>query len=56
MIAKMAKVLNVGTVMMGVGILTDNIHAPNEHFGLERFKKGFLTVARIIEILGQKNK
>ncbi len=52
-IAKMAKVLNVGTVMMGVGILTDNIHAPNEHFSFSRFQKGFLCVAKALEILGR---
>jgi len=39
-------------VLMGFGLGTDNIHAPNEHFGLGRIRKGFVTVARTLEILG----
>ena len=39
--------------LMGYGLPTDQIHAPNEHFGLERFKQGFLTMAKIFEILGK---
>ena len=38
-------------VFMGYGLSSDNMHAPNEHFGLDRFEKGFLTVARIVELL-----
>ena len=37
-------------VMMGVGLSTDNMHAPNECFGLDRFKEGFLSVTQILEI------
>lgn len=50
---KMVEKLNCQPVMMGTALIGDNIHAPNEHFGLGRFKKGFLTVARTIMILGQ---
>jgi acetylornithine deacetylase/succinyl-diaminopimelate desuccinylase-like protein len=39
-------------VGMGFGLASDGIHAPNEHFGLDRFKKGIWTVARSIELLG----
>lgn len=35
--------------LMGVGLDTDNIHAPNEHFSIERFKKGFLSVIHILK-------
>jgi len=41
------------TVLMGWGLDDDNIHAPNEFFGLQRFKKGFLSIARLLEIIGQ---
>jgi acetylornithine deacetylase/succinyl-diaminopimelate desuccinylase-like protein len=41
-------------VGMGYGLYSDNVHAPNEHFGLDRFKKGILTVVRAIENLGGK--
>jgi acetylornithine deacetylase/succinyl-diaminopimelate desuccinylase-like protein len=40
-------------VGMGYGIPSDNMHAPNEHFGLDRFKKGILTVARAMHHLGK---
>lgn len=51
-VANISKELNVKPVMIGMGISTDNIHAPNEHFEIERFRKGFLCTARAIEILG----
>lgn len=34
-------------LVMGFGLGTDQIHAPNEHFGLDRLKQGFLTIGRI---------
>lgn len=34
-------------VMMGFGLDSDQIHAPNEHFGVDRFEQGFLTMGRI---------
>lgn len=36
-------------VMIGYGIDDDNVHAPNEHFGVDRFEQGFLTMLRIFE-------
>jgi len=38
--------------MIGVGLVDDAIHAPNEHFGLDRFEQGFLTICRIVTLLG----
>ena len=38
--------------LIGMGLATDNIHAPNEHFGLDRFELGFLTLTRLFTILG----
>lgn len=37
-------------VLVGVGLPSDRIHAPNEHFGLDRFEKGYLTICRAIEL------
>lgn len=34
--------------LMGLGLDSDNIHAPNEHFSLTRFFKGFLIISRIL--------
>lgn len=39
-------------IMVGLGLMTDCIHAPNEHFGVDRIEKGFLSTARTIELLG----
>ncbi len=39
------------TVLFGLGLATDHIHAPNEHFGLDRLKKGMLLMARGLQLL-----
>jgi len=44
-IEEMMRVLNAEVVGMGYGLASDDIHAPNEHFDMARFEKGFLTVA-----------
>jgi len=41
-------------LLMGFGLPDDQIHAPNEHFGLDRMKMGFATIIRILEILGAR--
>lgn len=46
-IAEMAPLIGRETIFMGFGLDSDQIHAPNEHFGLDRFKQGFLTMGRI---------
>lgn len=40
-------------IMLGLGLPDDLIHAPNEHFGIDRLEKGSLIMARAIEILGK---
>lgn len=52
-VADLAKETNSELLLMGLGVPSDNIHAPNEHFGLDRFEKGFLTVAKTVELLGK---
>lgn len=37
--------------LLGMGLDDDHIHAPNEHFGLDRFEQGFLTVAGFLSTL-----
>ena len=46
----LSKVCGGELVMIGVGLGTDNMHAPNECFGLDRFKEGFLSITQILEI------
>ncbi len=40
--------------LFGFALDTDNIHAPNEHFSWECFKKGFLTVSTLLRKLTEK--
>ncbi|MBS0622886.1 MAG: dipeptidase [Verrucomicrobia bacterium] len=51
--AELAQVCGSPAIFMGVGLPDDDIHAPNEHFGLDRLELGFLTLARVLEILGE---
>ena len=41
------------TILMGYGLDSDQIHAPNEHFDLARFEQGFLTMGSIFTKLGE---
>jgi acetylornithine deacetylase/succinyl-diaminopimelate desuccinylase-like protein len=50
-IAKIIEATGSEVVGMGYGLPEDNIHAPNESFDMGRFEKGFLTVARTLELL-----
>lgn len=52
-VASIVDKIHCEPVMMGTATIEDNIHAPNEHFGMDRFLKGFLTVARTIMLLEQ---
>lgn len=40
-------------IMLGLGLATDQIHAPNEHFGIDRLEKGMLVMAKAIDLLGK---
>jgi acetylornithine deacetylase/succinyl-diaminopimelate desuccinylase-like protein len=53
-VSELMHALNPEVVGMGYGLASDNIHAPNEHFGIDRFKKGIITVAKAIEYLGEE--
>ncbi len=43
-VALFEKVLGVKSVLMGFGLNTDDIHSPNEHYGLFNFYKGIETI------------
>ena len=53
-VPELAVVSQSEVVMLGLGLADDLIHAPNEHFGLDRIEKGFLIMALAIENLGKK--
>ena len=43
-VALFEEVLGVKTVLMGFGLDSDNIHSPNEHYGLFNYYKGIETI------------
>ena len=49
---ELAKHVKGDIVLVGVGLPDDKIHAPNEHFGFDRFEQGYLVLCRSIELLG----
>jgi acetylornithine deacetylase/succinyl-diaminopimelate desuccinylase-like protein len=50
-VVDLARVSNAEVAMIGVGLADDDIHAPNEHFGLDRFELGYLAIGRILSRL-----
>ncbi|RWZ58725.1 dipeptidase [Halobacillus fulvus] len=48
------RVLDSPVVLMGFGLPSENLHAPNEHFHLENFTKGMETVCEYLQSLGRK--
>ncbi|MCA0971306.1 dipeptidase [Halobacillus litoralis] len=47
------RVLNSPVVLMGFGLPSENLHAPNEHFHLENFEKGIETIGNYFTRLGK---
>lgn len=43
--------LTVPVVLMGFGLPGENLHAPNEHFHLENFDKGILTICDFLKMM-----
>jgi acetylornithine deacetylase/succinyl-diaminopimelate desuccinylase-like protein len=52
-VADFANVLKMPSVMMGLGLPDDNLHAPNEKFHLPNFYRGIEALCRFFEILGK---
>ncbi|MBD2871853.1 dipeptidase [Paenibacillus arenilitoris] len=46
-----SRILQAPVVMMGFGLPDENLHAPNEHFNLENFDKGLLTIVDYLKQL-----
>ena len=47
------RVLGVDPILMGFGLPSDNLHAPNEHFRLEQFYGGTLAAAAMLNNLAE---
>lgn len=47
----LAKAANAELAFFGLGLPTDQIHAPNEHFGLDRLKMGFSLIEKLLEVM-----
>jgi acetylornithine deacetylase/succinyl-diaminopimelate desuccinylase-like protein len=43
-VAMFEKVFGVKSVLMGFGLDSDDIHSPNEHYGLFNYYKGIETI------------
>lgn len=46
--------LKAPAVLMGLGLDSDNIHSPNEHFRLENFEKGLYSAAYFLDELSKQ--
>lgn len=42
------KTLGLDTILIGLGLSDDGAHSPNEHFGLDRLRKGILTSRHLL--------
>ncbi len=52
-VALFAKELKAPSVLMGIGLNTENLHSPNEHFNLNHFKLGVLSSGYFFEELSK---
>ena len=55
-VALFEEVFGVKSVLMGFGLNTDDIHSPNEHFGLFNFYRGIETIPYFYEYYAQLKK
>jgi acetylornithine deacetylase/succinyl-diaminopimelate desuccinylase-like protein len=46
--------LKIPSIMMGMGLPDDNLHAPNEKFHIPNFYRGIESIIRFFEILGEQ--
>lgn len=51
--ANLKAVSQAELIFVGLGLISDQIHAPNEHFSLDRFEKGFYTIIIALYNLSQ---
>lgn len=50
------RALNAPCVLAGFGLATDQIHSPNEHFGLKNFSDGLKMSAAMLDAFGKLSK
>lgn len=50
----LAQASGADIVLVGMGLHSDKIHAPNEHFHLDRLEKGFLLIGNVLDRLREK--
>ena len=48
------RILGVDPILMGFGLPTDNLHAPNEHFELDQFYRGIVAAAAMMNNLAKR--
>lgn len=51
-VPELAEACQGETILLGLGLNTDQIHAPNEHFSIDRLIKGILIMVKAFEKLG----
>lgn len=51
----LAEAAGASVVFPGTALDTDNIHAPNEHFGLDQFEMGFEMILKTLELFDKGN-
>lgn len=49
-VSHISELSHAQVAMIGLGVDSDNMHAPNEHFGVDRFEKGFFIIGRILAL------
>ncbi len=54
-VVELSKACGADVALMGVALSSDDIHAPNEHFGLDNIKQGFMTMARVLVHLSEES-
>lgn len=54
--ASLAKACQADVIFMGYGLSDDNIHAPNEHYGIQRLTTLACVIARSLELIAQNSK
>ncbi|MFZ0566130.1 MAG: dipeptidase [Chlamydiales bacterium] len=47
---ELGHIIEAEPILVGVALPGDRVHSPNEHFGIDRFEKGFLTICHALEL------
>ena len=53
-ISTFSRVLQVPVILIGFGLSDDRLHSPNEKFNISNYYGGIRSVARMLDILGEK--